>query len=1203
MLLATSCWCAKPLTTKSSKLKITLQALKNKFREPVIQWVVGSFVVACVAATPLFVSNGFLNTRAAGDSPFLLFRLHQLYQGLLDGVFPVRWMPDATFGLGYPFFNFYAALPFYFAAIFKLIGFSYVFSLKLTHLLGFIVAAIGTGAFAWRLSKQADVAFISAAAYTFAPFHIVNVYLRGDSLSEFWAMAWYPLILLTIHRAVERLTWQRMAWVALIFSALVMTHNVSALLFSPFIAVYSIGSAAFAARKHQSVQFVKQHQVNAVLVLTLAGVLGLALAAWFWLPALLETEFVQLDDQTTGYFAYDNHFRSSDLVQRDLVFNYTFGRDTFSPFSLGAVQAVLTGLGALMLCRAAFRRTALRWQAGFILLSLLASMMMITPLSNIVWANVPLLPLAQFPWRFLSIVSLFSSLTIGFILPESLRPPLRLADEATKREALSIEWTRFAAVALAIILAVSTLSGLDLNFINIRDTDVTAERLRIYEAYSGNIGTTIRFEYLPRWVQPRPYASDILLGRVPNPKFTSGSGSGERLNATTHAQQWAFTIDEGPALVTIPLLYFPGWAAEINGEPIDISPAQGLGSIQFELPEGQHSVDLSFGRTPIRQGAEGLSLAALLVVFYTLRPQQLKVAGAHIQVVGLGLTGLILMMVLLRVVKPSTDETILLSADFSQEAYHHLGPVRFFAHPDLIEARFTTNGDQLAYQLIWATLPQNDELNISLSLTAAPQQTQQGAPSLRLSEQMLTNRTVEGEVALEAVTPGIYFPWLEVSIAGDTPLPITLNALTAGGQTRGDVVLTPLIVLPKEQLSTSPSATGLNFGPVQLVDHTITDDYERLNIQLIWQTETELMRNYAVAFRLRDANGFVWGELDTQAGGAGLYPTSLWRVGETVFDNYQLTLARAAPPTNNYQLEVTLYDAETLEPVGQTILKNVAYRFVSRASCQESASAALFAGLRVRSAAAQFDTGQLNSEVEWTICEELAEDYRLRWQIAGEQGEALWQIETPLMAASQPTSWALQDDFGGTILGRYRFDGLPTLPQGTYQLSLTLLSERGAELATYDVGDVSLDSITRRFEIPSLENGRAGSYADIIQLAAYQVTQSSEAVELTVAWRALQVPEQDYQYFIHLFDPTTERIVAQLDSMPRAFTYPTSRWVQDEVIEEEIVLPLAGVPPGDYQVAVGWYTLADGIRLSTVDAALESLPDNRIVLSEMISVR
>ena len=39
---------------------------------------------ALAAAAPLMIDPGFLNTRQAGDSPFLLFRLHQLVAALAD---------------------------------------------------------------------------------------------------------------------------------------------------------------------------------------------------------------------------------------------------------------------------------------------------------------------------------------------------------------------------------------------------------------------------------------------------------------------------------------------------------------------------------------------------------------------------------------------------------------------------------------------------------------------------------------------------------------------------------------------------------------------------------------------------------------------------------------------------------------------------------------------------------------------------------------------------------------------------------------------------------------------------------------------------------------------------------------------------------------------------------------------------------------
>jgi len=41
---------------------------------------------------------------------------------LQAGVFPVRWMPDAAYGYGYPFFSYMAALPYYVAALLNIVG-------------------------------------------------------------------------------------------------------------------------------------------------------------------------------------------------------------------------------------------------------------------------------------------------------------------------------------------------------------------------------------------------------------------------------------------------------------------------------------------------------------------------------------------------------------------------------------------------------------------------------------------------------------------------------------------------------------------------------------------------------------------------------------------------------------------------------------------------------------------------------------------------------------------------------------------------------------------------------------------------------------------------------------------------------------------------------------------------------------------------
>ena len=107
---------------------------------------------------------GMVNTRGGGDSPFLLQRTHQMLVNLRAGVFPVRWMPDGAYGLGYPFFSYYAALPYYLAGLLALAGLDLLTALKLVQTLGFIAAALAMYGWIRKLTRNQWAAWLAAVA-------------------------------------------------------------------------------------------------------------------------------------------------------------------------------------------------------------------------------------------------------------------------------------------------------------------------------------------------------------------------------------------------------------------------------------------------------------------------------------------------------------------------------------------------------------------------------------------------------------------------------------------------------------------------------------------------------------------------------------------------------------------------------------------------------------------------------------------------------------------------------------------------------------------------------------------------------------------------------------------------------------------------------------------------------------------------------
>ena len=388
---------------------MTLKALGRKAAPALI-------VAACaLAALNLWLGAGIVQTHAGGDSPFLLQRVFELTAYLRAGVFPARWMPDAAFGLGYPFFNFYAALPYYIASLLTLCGFDLLTAIKLTQTFGMFAAAATIWLYARTVLPRSG-ALIASIAYTLAPYHLVNLYVRGDSLQEFYAFIWYPLILWAVDRVMGESAASAQSQVhvirnrlgatlalALALAGLVLTHNVSALIFAPFIVLYAAARLAQRLRRHGLRQ-----TVQAIPWLAGAAMLAILLSAWFWAPALGEAGLVQLNNQTTGYFDYSNHFRTLNLVQPSIAFNYQVDF-LLSAFAMALPQAVLVLIGGVVWFVRGRRQSAFWLVAGLFVIATL----MITPLSKPLWDALPGLALTQFPWRFLSIQALFAALAIG----------------------------------------------------------------------------------------------------------------------------------------------------------------------------------------------------------------------------------------------------------------------------------------------------------------------------------------------------------------------------------------------------------------------------------------------------------------------------------------------------------------------------------------------------------------------------------------------------------------------------------------------------------------------------------------------------------------------------------------------------------------------------------------------------------------------
>ncbi|NLF00843.1 MAG: hypothetical protein GX601_07680, partial [Anaerolineales bacterium] len=997
--------------------------------------IVTLILVALAVAGPLW-GPGIVNTRGGGDSPFLLQRTHQMVANLRAGVFPVRWMPDAAYGLGYPFFSYYSSLPYYLASGLVLLGLDMLAAIKAVQTLGFIAAALAMYGLVRRVTGNRWAAWLAGVAYTVAPFHLVNVFVRGDSLSEFYAFVFYPLVIWGLDAVACRrngsTTGRRargsrvgLLWPALAYAGLIASHNISALIFSPFILLYPLltgrrGRAGGAG----------------IAGCYLSLVWGLLLSAWIWAPALAEKSLVQTAALTDDYFHYSHHFRTLDLVQRGLLFDYSVAPGRDSPFAMGLVQAAfgVMGVAALVVRGLRSRHTGTHHRGWwvFVLVGLAVSTAMITPLSEPLWRHLPLLPMIQFPWRFLSVQAFFVAAATAALLPARGR------------------WC-WVGLPVAALLVVAVLVPLAPDRLPISSADVTVERLGLYELFTQNIGTTIRYEWLPLAAVPRPFTSGVLIdGGLAGQTIPLDGAQIEAvlLERGVTRQTWRVQ-GEGGALA-LPVLYWPGWQAQVDGDQAPVWATEGSGLLTLNVPPGEHEVLVWLGHTPVRLIAEIVSLVALVAWLGWLAAAWRGVRWRTVlRGVGVILVPCVVFLVLPQRYDFSADD---LSMDFDQAPYlHHAGDtsnsaegIPFDAGVRLLRYDFSADelspGEALTLTCGWSGLGNDHTVTARLVAPAA----------LRYEVEPLAEVVAQGDAAAQQIRllvpndtyRGIYL--VQLTVEGPEG---ELRARTPGGQSRGVLYLRAVRVTPAPSLPADASVLAPFGSSIRLHEATVNPlGAGRLGVRLAWSTSHPLAANYGISLRIVDGAGSVFTQFDSQPG-YGYLPTMLWRPGEWIVDRYILHAPEDVACDGGCQLAVILYQVATGQPVGQASLGSFALpleetfeaRRPSRTfvlpSLPHTLGVTFDEQLRLAGYELAQEANSLRLTLWWQALEEPQEDYTVFVHLFDPDSEEIAsQSDAMPRTGAYPTSWWS----AGEVVSETIRLPLTDVPAGAYRMALGL---------------------------------------------------------------------------------------------------------------------------------------------------------------------
>lgn len=560
-------------------------------------WV--ALAIATLAVWPL-ITRPSLPTLT--DAEMHIYRAAEIAASIQQGAWYPRWAPDFYFGYGYPVFNFYSPLTYHLAAYYGLLtGFGPVAGTKFVLVLSAYLGAVGMYLFG-RDRWGAVAGVVAAAAFAFAPYVVyIDPQARGDTPQAF-ATNLAPILFWTFDRLRRTGSPRHLALAGLSLAALILSHPLMALV------VYTL-LLAFLAWETLISPLVPQTYLGAeprryIPHLAIAVGLGLGLAAFYWLPAGLDRNAVQLHNVAgPGYFDFRNYFVSlSELFSPSQFFDLGATEPRFL-FNLGWVQWTLAAAGALTVFSARLRRT----DTFFFIFAALTFIYLITPASANFWEAIPLMSFFQFPTRFLGPAALVFAPLAG--------NAVRWLTQFDKTSPGYAAAGGAAAVGAMIVAAMPLLYPPQWNEFG----PVNALRMIGVELQGRALGTTSANDFLPVGVTLIPTAQSSVID-----SYRAG-GPIDRVNrATLPAGAQVVLQEQRPVydrfavqsdsdfVFRVFIFYFPGWIARVDGQPVKIELGQPEGFITFPVPAGAHTVEIAFEDTLPRQVAWGISLLALL---------------------------------------------------------------------------------------------------------------------------------------------------------------------------------------------------------------------------------------------------------------------------------------------------------------------------------------------------------------------------------------------------------------------------------------------------------------------------------------------------------------------------------------------------------------------------------------------------------------
>ena len=492
-----------------------------------------------------------------------LARMPAYYKALAEGQILPRWASGFDYGYGTPLFSFYYHLPYLFAVPLMAIGLGLVVSFKLILVGSFIFSGIFMFAFSMELFRDIRKAYVATILYQFAPFHLVDLVVRGDT-GEGLALTFLPLILFFITKMFRGTENKRLVLpIAIATTLMILSHSTIGLMLFAVAILFVFFLAPSPAKR-----------IYAYLGLGT----GVLFTTFFWLPIMMERKYTYGD-----FFMKDMYTTHFPPIWMFFVPNFT----NTEKLQIGGIAVnfgIIPCLSILVALWQIWRKeieTRAKQLVTFSLLALTGALFIMQPISTYLWSHISILRAFQFPWRFLNI-TVFAFAILGATVLVKKNTP---------------KWL------VVLMLSISVLSTIIYWRPPLGYDTVNESALWNYP-----LNTTFFGEIDSIW-------SAGMRGKYPAHQFEVIDGVATIQNPNKLGTRHTVTVKANSQVRIVDnTQFFPGWRVFVDDKktPIEFQDQNWRGLITFAVPAGTHKVRVEFGDSPIRQVAKYISIVSII---------------------------------------------------------------------------------------------------------------------------------------------------------------------------------------------------------------------------------------------------------------------------------------------------------------------------------------------------------------------------------------------------------------------------------------------------------------------------------------------------------------------------------------------------------------------------------------------------------------